>query len=179
MNHRPSPRLEAGHVFAPFQLTTLAHGTIEVPDREHLVHLQFRRFAGCPVCSLHLRSFARRRAELEAAGVRVIAFFHSSADALRPYHADLPFPVVPDAERRWYRRFGVERSLRALAHPRAMWEGARGLALAPSNPLRGEGGANGLPADFLVDRDGRLRAVHYGQHAADHWEVEEVVRLAG
>jgi len=31
-----------------------------IPEPDGLVHLQFRRFAGCPVCNLHLRSFASR-----------------------------------------------------------------------------------------------------------------------
>ncbi|HMZ13123.1 MAG TPA: AhpC/TSA family protein, partial [Mycobacterium sp.] len=31
--------------------------SIRVPGPGRL-HLQFRRFAGCPICSLHLRSFA-------------------------------------------------------------------------------------------------------------------------
>jgi hypothetical protein len=35
-----------------------------------------------------------------------------------------------------------------------------------------------LPADFLVDAQGRVVAAHYGRHADDHWEVDEVLRLA-
>jgi hypothetical protein len=31
---------------------------IQVPDPQRLVHLQFRRFAGCPICNLHLASSA-------------------------------------------------------------------------------------------------------------------------
>ncbi|NVB84948.1 MAG: AhpC/TSA family protein, partial [Kofleriaceae bacterium] len=36
-------------------LVSLDGEPIEVPDPARLVHLQFRRFAGCPVCNLHLR----------------------------------------------------------------------------------------------------------------------------
>src|SRR5690606_9419884 len=144
-----SSRLKPGHTLAPFTFETLAHGQLRVPSGG-LVHLQFRRFAGCPVCSLHLRSFARGLGQLRAAGLETVAFFHSSAETMRPYHADLPFPVVPDPERRWYQQFGVERSALAGAHPKVMWSALRGMVGTPSNPFRGEGGKDGLPADFLV-----------------------------
>lgn len=172
-----SHRLRPGDRLAPFTLETLSHGPLQVPSGG-LLHLQFRRFAGCPVCSLHLRSFARGRDQLAAAAVQTVAFFHSSAETMRPYHADLPFPVVPDPERRWYGRFGVERSALAGAHPKVVWSAIRGMVGAPSNPFDGEGGKDGLPADFLVGPDGALLDVRYGAHAADHWELEQVIALA-
>lgn len=176
-NTRPQ-RLEVGATIAPFTVDTLAHGALRVPSSTSLVHLQFRRFAGCPVCNLHLRSFARSVDALAAAGVTPIAFMHSTAASMREYQADLPFAVVPDPERRWYTRFAVERSMLALMHPSAVAAATRGMFSAPSNPLVGEGGMNGLPADFLIDRRGALVAVKYGEHAADHWEVAEVIALA-
>lgn len=172
-----SSRLKPGDTLAPFTLETLAHGAVRVPS-QGLVHLQFRRFAGCPVCNLHLRSFARGLDRLRAAGVEPVAFFHSSAEAMRPYQGDLPFAVVPDPSRRWYARFGVERSALAGAHPKVMWSALRGMVGTRSNPFRGEGGKDGLPADFLIDHHGRIRAAHYGRHAADHWELEQVLALA-
>jgi peroxiredoxin len=175
---QPSSRRRVGDRLDPISLETLSHGTLELPARG-LVHLQFRRFAGCPVCNLHLRTFSRGLDRLRAADVQTIAFFHSSAAAMRPFQGDLPFPVVPDLERRWYRHFGVERSPFAILHPRVMWSALKGLVLARSNPFAGEGGQRGLPADFLVGPDGRLLAVHYGAHANDHWELEHVIALAG
>jgi hypothetical protein len=35
-------------------------GAWDRPDSHHLIHLQFRRYAGCPICNLHLRSFVER-----------------------------------------------------------------------------------------------------------------------
>lgn len=173
-----SPRLQEKASLAPFTVETLAHGALQIPSGG-LLHLQFRRFAGCPVCNLHLRTFARGIERLAAARVQTVAFFHSSAETMRPYHAELPLPVVPDPERRWYQRFGVERSALAGAHPKVVWSAMRGLASVPSNPFRGEGGKDGLPADFLVGPEGVILNVHYGRHAADHWEIEQVIELAG
>ena len=171
-----SERLNPGAQLAPFELETLSHGVVKVPSGG-LLHLQFRRFAGCPICNLHLRAFARHIGKLEAAKVTTVAFFHSSAEVMRPLQGDLPFPVVADLERRWYQRFAVERSALAAMHPSAMWAAMRGLIGTNANPTKGEGGASGLPADFLISAEGTVLASHYGTHADDSWSVEQVLAL--
>jgi len=110
--------------------------------------------------------------------VQTVAFFHSPAAAMRPYQGQLPFPCVPDPERQFYRQFRVERSLAAVAHPRVMWAAAQGLFRAPSNPFVGGSEQRGLPADFLLNAEGVLLAVHYGAHADDQWSVDQVIELA-
>jgi peroxiredoxin len=170
-------RRQVGESIAPFDVQTLAHGALCVPGPK-LLHLQFRRFAGCPVCNLHLRRFAAGQAQLTAAGVQTVAFFHSPADLMRPYQGDLPFPCVPDPERHWYQHFGVERSALAVFHPQVIGAAIRGLFTAPSNPLAGGSDQSGLPADFLLDNKGEIVGARYGRHADDQWSVEEVVALA-
>lgn len=168
-------RIAAGMTIEAETLQSLAHGLVAMPSQDHtLTHMSFRRFAGCPICNLHLRSLASRAGEIAAQDIATIAFFHSSAEAMRPYQGDLPFAVIPDEERRYYRRFGVERSPLSMLHPAAMVAAAKGMASVPSNPMRGEGGHLGLPADFLVDRGGQVLVAHYGAHAADGWGVEQL-----
>ena len=48
----------------------------------------------------------------------------------------------------------------------------RGGQLAP------EGGVLGLPADFLINADGKIVASHYGRYAYDQWSVDELLALA-
>jgi peroxiredoxin len=160
---------------------------ISIPDSDRLVHLQFRRFAGCPVCNLHLQSFRRRHQEIAAAGIREVVVFHSTADDLRPYAGDLPFAVIADPDKRLYREFGVKSSLRALFDPRAWPAILRGIMNSAVSIVRDkqavpslapDGGRFGLPADFVIAPDGRVLARKYGTHADDQWSVEEVVTLA-
>ena len=170
-------RLTPGQKAPSFSTHSLAHGKFTLGGEHGLIHLQFRRFAGCPICSLHLRSFARRHDELKQSGVTEAAVFHSGAEALRRYHVDLPFFVLPDEDKRLYALYGLERGLSAMMHPKSMWAAMRGMVSAPSNPLDASGGLFGLPADFLIDAQGNLLHVKYGTHADDHWEVDDVLRL--
>lgn len=156
---------------------------VPVPDPGRLVHLQFRRFAGCPVCHLHLRSFVRRHEEVEAAGIREVVFFHSSAEELRPHVADLPFAVIPDPDKLVYAEYGVQSTPRSLLDPRAWGAIVRGIVntlvtRAPMPSMNPAGGRYGLPGDFLIAPDGRVVARKLGVHADDQWSVDEVLAHA-
>ena len=166
-----------------YELVSVTGEQVPVPDPEHLVHLQFRRFAGCPICNLHLQSVVRRHDDIVAAGIREVVFFHSPADELATYTADLPFPTIADPDKRYYKEFGVESSPRALLDPRAWGSIIRGVALTSLGRFRApavhqDGGHLGLPADFLIDTTGRVIAAKYGTHADDQWSVDDVLAHA-
>src|SRR5699024_2148069 len=114
-----SARVAVGEVVAPRELTTIGSRHVAVPAPDALTHLQFRRFASCPICNLHLRTTARRHDEILAAGIREVAVFHSTAQAMMPHQSELPFAAVADPEQQLYAEFGVEFSLRAVLDPRA------------------------------------------------------------
>jgi len=151
--------------------------TVAVPDPQRLVHLQLRRFAGCPVCSLHLRAMARRHDEITASGITEVVVFASTTADLLPYAAGLPFPLIADPQRMLYRRFGIERSAGALLDPRAWPAALRGLRHArPARRLPGN--MLGLPGDVLIAPTGTVLAVHRGRHADDQWSVDDLLTLA-
>jgi putative NADH-flavin reductase len=167
-------------------LRTIAGQIVGVPDPERYVHLQFRRFAGCPICDLHLRSFARRHDDIIRSGIREVVVFHSPVKELAVHAADLPFAVVADPEKRLYAEFGVESSIRSLLDPRAWRAILRGVSLRLYEMLRGRksapalhvtGGRIGLPADFLIANDGTVVASKYGVHAYDQWSVDDLLGL--
>lgn len=167
-------RVQPGDVIRARQLPTVTGAPVRIPDREGLVHLQFRRYAGCPICTLHLREFAARLDELAAAKVREVVVFHSDRAQLLAYGSGLSFDLVPDPGRELYREFGVERSWRSLANPVTWLAAARGWSRR-TRLRAGAGGHFGLPADFLIGLDGRVVAVNYGRHASDHWNVDDVI----
>jgi peroxiredoxin/uncharacterized membrane protein YphA (DoxX/SURF4 family) len=173
-----STRLTPGDVVAPRRLVTIRGAKIAVPARTGIVHLQFRRFAGCPVCNLHLRTMDRRLGEITAAGIHEVVVFHSSAEALARHATELHLDVVADPDMELYVAYRVESSRRAVLDPRA-WPALIGGALRGlvGTPSKGET-TRSLPADFLIAADGRVLACKYGTHADDQWSVDELLALA-
>lgn len=179
-------RLSVGEQAPLTSFTSIASGAIHAQDDDRPLHLQFRRFAGCPICHLHLHSFLRRGADLDPY-VREVVFFHSSVEELQPHLAHLPPVTIADPDKRIYRAFGVEAGRRALLHPKAILAALTSSAVASYRVVQGrqalpagspQGGRLGLPADFLVSRTGQILACHYGQHADDQWSVDDVLELA-
>jgi peroxiredoxin len=181
-------RLEPGATVAPRQLVTISGESVSVPDARQLVHLELRRFAGCPICNLHLRSVVMRKDELAAAGVKEVVVFHSTEEEMRKYQSELPFAVIADPEKKLYAEFGVEKSPRAVLNPRVWPSIFRAIGRTVGQvvrreekapPIVHENGSLGLPGDFLIGSDGRVIASKYGEHAYDQWTVDEVLGLAG
>jgi hypothetical protein len=166
------------------QLAAVSGERVTIPDPGKFVHLQFARFAGCPICNLHTRSFVQRSGDISSAGIREIMVFHSTDKAIRKYEKDLPFTLIADPGKQLYRQFGVTSKLRGLVHPRMaplwpgfLWNDLRMLVgkqhvFAPLTP---KGGLAGLPADFLIARDGTVIAAKYGKYAGDQWSVDELL----
>lgn len=173
-------KLTPGSAAPALVARTILGQPVRIPsDGEPYLHLQFRRFAGCPVCNFHLRTMSLRQPEIAAAGVRQIVFFHSSPEEMLEYQAQLPFDCIADPTKRYYRAYGVETSWRAVLHPGVFWSGLRWVLSTGRFYRKAENGIQGLPADFLIDARGRVVACKYGQHADDHWEVDDLLKRVG
>jgi peroxiredoxin len=175
--------LKTGDKVNPRTLTTIEGEAVALPAADGLVHLQFRRFAGCPICNLHMHEIASRHGEISEAGVTEVVVFHSDADRLRRYVTDLPFAMVADPDRKLYDEFGVHSSIRGVLNRNAVSAAGRGMWQARSvRSLAGALGPKenhlGLPADFLIAPDGAVIARKYGEHADDQWSADELLRLA-
>jgi peroxiredoxin len=180
--------VSVGDAFPRLELTTTSGRRVTIPDPPgDFVHLQLRRFAGCPICNLHLREIVKRHDEIRSRGILEVVVFHSTVAELAKHEADLPFPLVADPKKELYRRLGVERGLKSLLNRRALRAAMAGETAAlrrrsttrgALGPIKPTGGRLGLPADFLIAPDGRIAAVKYGQHAYDQWTVDQLFDLA-
>jgi peroxiredoxin len=162
------------------ELATIQGKPVQIPNPEQLVHLQFRRYAGCPICNMHMRSISQRHDEILAAGVREVVVFHSSAETMLEFQGELPFAVIADPDKKLYVEFGVKSSLKAVLNPRAPLAGFRARSVVRS-PLGAMGIGEehlGLPADFLIAPDGLVLSAKYGKYAGDQWSVDELLNLA-
>ncbi|MFR9768745.1 peroxiredoxin-like family protein [Nocardia sp. SC052] len=184
--HLAAKRVAPGETAPRILLADIAGAPVHWSETGRRTHVQFRRFAGCPICNLHLRSFLLRRKEIEDAGVREIIVFHSTVTEIAKYQSQIPFTLIADPDKQLYREFGVESSLRALLNPRLWKSGPRIMSsllrllfIDRRMPhLIPTGGPVGLPADFLIGEDGRVLAAKYGRHAFDQWTVDELLLRA-
>ena len=172
------PRLVPGQTFPAHTLLDIHKQEWSLPP-DRLTHLQLRRFAGCPICNMHMIDMMGRQHDIEAAGIQELVVFNSTHDVLAAYAADLPFPMIPDPSGTLYTALGVMTSMSATLAPAAMTSALRGMlrptALGTPQKLSS---ALLLPADFLIAPSGELLAVNYASHAAGQWMVDELIALA-
>ncbi len=169
-------RFKPGDMVPTTVVEAVTGEAIHLPDRQRLVHLQFRRFVDCPMCNTHIAGFKKRAREIEAAGIKEVIVFHSSPTSIRSYQKDVPFLMVGDPKKVLYKEFGVETSLGFMSL-KALRAAIRGIAQGHFG-FRLCGGPLGLPADFIIAPSGRINAVKYGTDAYDQWSVDELLALA-
>jgi len=170
-------KFKPGDMLLPKVMEAATGQAINLPDPKSLVHLQFRRFVDCPICNTHIAEFRKRAGEIKAAGIKEVIVFHSSRESIRAYQKDVPFLMVGDPKKSFYKDFGVETSLSFLSF-KAIRAAIRGLMHGHFALRVAGGGPLGLPADFLIPPSGRIKAVKYGTHAYDQWSVDELLALA-
>jgi peroxiredoxin len=169
-------KFKTGDVFPATTLESVSGESIRLPDHNRLVHLQLRRFVDCPICNTHIAELRKRAREIEAAGIKEVIVFHSSAKSIRSYQKDLPFLLVGDPNKALYKEFGVKASLAFLSR-KSLRAAIRGVAHGHFG-LRLAGGPFGLPGEFLIAPSGQIKAVKYGTDAYDQWSVDELIALA-
>ena len=96
------PRLENGQKFPSLQLPLVGGGTASLPDDlvgDFGVVLIYRG-AWCPYCNAQLAAFSRAKEELDAAGVKVVAFSVDDEATTAELVAKrrLSFPVAHSAD---------------------------------------------------------------------------------
>src|SRR5437667_12567873 len=137
-------KFKPGDIVPATTLESVTGESINLPDPNRLVHLQLRRFVDCPICNTHIAEVRRRAREIEAAGIKEVIVFHSSAKSIRSYQKDVPFVLVGDPKKALYKEFGVKASLGFLSL-KALGAAMRGRAPGPFG-LRLSGGPAALRA---------------------------------
>lgn len=170
-------RKNIGEVVSITDLVNIHDQPVFIPKTGTLSHLQFRRFAGCPVCNLHLQTFFKRANELKEHDIQEIIVFHASKEKMLESVVDVPFDLIADPSRKLYKKLGVDTSWKALFSMSVIKKaiiGIRKFGIKPPQSLEAE---LGVPADFLIDDAGKIVALKYGTHADDQWSVDDVLNI--
>lgn len=171
-------RLAPGADAPDFTAKTVEGEELKLSDyRGTPVWLAFFRYAMCPLCNFRIhqlmqvwpKQFAHR-------GFTMLGIFQSPARKLEGlverHHP--PFKVISDADLDIYTKYRVEKKWSGSfgKDTREAMKGASGAGI----PLvrAWDGPPNRVPADFLVDEDGLIHDVFYGENIAQHIPFEQV-----
>jgi peroxiredoxin len=137
--------------------------------------LSFFRDAACPFCNFRIYELTHHHAALSALGLDIVAVFGSGQAEVLHFVArhPRPFRVAADPLGASHRRYGIERSfwrkLKAIVtRIPTLVRGLRIVGLAGLNTN------NLMPADFLIDEEGRIVEAYYGGDAGDRIPLERV-----
>ena len=137
--------------------------------------LSFFRDAACPFCNFRIYELTHHHASLSALGLDIVAVFGSGQAEVLHFVArhPRPFRVAADPVGASHQRYGIERSfLRKLkAVVTRVPTLVRGLRLVG---VAGLNTNNLMPADFLIDEEGRIVEAYYGGDAGDRIPLERV-----
>jgi peroxiredoxin len=141
--------------------------------------LCFFRDASCPFCNFRIYELTNRHDRLAKHGLDIIAVFAATPERVKRFAArkPRPFTVIADPAAASHDAYGIQRSLlrklkAIVTRVPTLLRGMRIVGLAGLNTN------NLLPADFLIDEDGRIVDSWYGRDAGDRIPFERVESFA-
>lgn len=172
-----SERLLSGQVAPDFEAEASDGTRVCLADyRSQRVWLSLHRYAGCPLCNLRVHQMVEKFAVFEARGIAVLAVFQSTrASVLQSLGGQrAPFALLCDPLEKIYKLYGAEARLTAFLSPKNLLPAAeatrRGFLPGPV-----EGTMARIPAEFLIEPDGRIARAFYGEVISDHLSMADVV----
>jgi peroxiredoxin Q/BCP len=178
----PSMKLKPGDPVIDLQLPALDNSvfnTDSLRGRRYL--LSFFRFAGCPFCNIRMHELVTRYNELPE-GFTIVAVFDAPLDDLQRHETRhrAVFPILADSTNTYYKKYSIDRSVWGMLKGAVVRFPALLQALRRGYfPTTIKGKLHTLPADFLVDEQGRIQTAHYGRDLGDHLSFEKVKAFAG
>jgi hypothetical protein len=172
-------KYKAGDVIEPITLKTAKGETITIPDPSlQFTHVQFNRWCGDPIGDQHVTGFRKAYQRIRDRSVQEVVFFYSDNESIETHYTQVRLHMIGDPAKTYYKMFGVETSSKWLMKKKAWSDFVKGIGLHHFNFKAGKHGMNGLPADFLIAKNGKICACRYGLHGSDQWEVNEMLFLA-
>lgn len=146
--------------------------------RGKYVLLSFYRYASCPFCNLRVHESIQKYESFRANGIEMIAVFQSPDEKLAEYVGKQPlnYPIIGDPDLQLYKLYRVETSwvglIKAfLIRPHQI---LRSVILRGFFPGSIENEIQRLPADFLIDPQGKIEIAYYGRDIGDHIAYETI-----
>lgn len=153
--------------------------------RDKKVLIAFFRHAGCPFCNLRVHALTKVHQELKDKGLEMIFFFESKENVLLRsiFHKEVsPIPLISDPTKKWYDAYGLESSASksAKSHITTFVQTAFKAKMAgvPMHTMADGESINTIPAEFLVDKNLKIKKVHYSSSLTDRLEINLIQQFA-
>jgi peroxiredoxin len=170
------------NIIAPnFATLDLDNITFELSKpRQKLLLLAFFRYASCPLCNLRVHELIKNHHALKD-HLDIVAIFQSPPDKIKQYVGKqaIPFPIIPDPEKKLYQLYGVESSWLGFGKAWTIKISQVFDAVLKHKYLPGtiEGEINRIPADFIIDTDSKIIKAYYGNDIGDHLPLADIFSL--
>jgi len=172
-------RLVYGNVAPQFQVTSFQGEAIHLESyKGRYVLLSFYRYASCPFCNLRIHESIQKNDHFRSLGLEMIAVFQSPDDKLAEYVGKQPlnYPIIGDPDLQLYKLYRVETSWMGLfkaflLKPHYVF---KSIFLRGFFPGSIENEIQRLPADFLIDPQGKIEIAYYGKDIGDHIAYEAI-----
>lgn len=149
------------------------------------VLLSFFRNVACPFCNLRVHQLNKLAPELKENGLEMVFVFETPKKfiLISSLHSKLQATVISDAEKSLYKLYHIEHSTLKLIGSmfktgfKAQMEMAKSLDLDKFEDEKKV--STIIPADFLIDENGQIAQLHYGNAVNDHIEMAAIKKFAG
>ncbi|GAA5036957.1 hypothetical protein GCM10011506_32760 [Marivirga lumbricoides] len=153
--------------------------------RNKKILIAFFRHAGCPFCNLRVHALTKVHQELKAEGLEMIFFFESKENVLLRsiFHKEVsPIPLISDPNKTWYDAYGLESSTSksTISHITSFVQTAFKAKMAglPMHTMADGESINTIPAEFLLDKDLKIKKVHYSNSLSDRLDINLIKQFA-
>lgn len=147
--------------------------------REKLLMISFFRYASCPLCNLRVHELIVNYEKLKDK-LEIVMIFQSPKEKIEQYvgKQDIPYRVIPDPVREFYKLYKVEYSWIAFLKAWTLKIKNVFSALFKHGYIPGsvEGEIHRVPADFIIDTDGKILKAFYGKDIGDHLPLNEIIK---
>ena len=163
----------------------LGKGFSITQHKGHKIYLSFFRNVTCPFCNLRAYQMIKMVPRLKDK-IKMVFIFESKKGYLMnsSFTEDLKhIQVLSDPEKELYHLYGAESSiLKTLssalsAKYHQQLKSFKDLNIEVNKEDK-ESDKNQIPADFLIDEEGKLAVVHYGKNVTDRLDEEVIVKYA-
>lgn len=167
-----APAFETTDVFdIPFSLSN---------NKGQKVFLVFMRFAGCPVCHLHVHELLKNADRFKKKNIKVVLVYESSKSTMLDYLQDekFPFTFIADPENKLYKLYAIETSLGKLLS--SLFKGMLAKVMAGKKlfkkKITDDGKVTRMEAEFLIDETGKISIAHYAEFLGDKVQVNDFLK---